>query len=59
MAFSLAVVALTAHHAAVDDLLRELRARLEAAGPPANLASCAQALYALNGAHHAFAAFLL
>jgi hypothetical protein len=58
MALSLALVAMTAHHAAADDVLRELRARLEAAGPPANLASCAQALYALNGARHAFAAFL-
>lgn len=59
MALSLALAAMSALHAAADDLARELRARLAAAGPPANLAACAQALCALNGAHHAFAAFLL
>jgi hypothetical protein len=59
MALSLVMVAMRALRMPTDDARRALQARIASEGAPANLVSCAQALYAMNGADRGYPAFVL
>ena len=58
-ALSLALMAMRVHRQPTDGPERALHAHLAAAGLPANLATCASTLYALNGTRDGYSALAL
>lgn len=59
MALSLTLIALRTLRLATADVERALHACIASVGAPVNLVSCAQALYAMNGADRGYPAFVL